>query len=111
MVYLCRYRTGMVIFMRKMISFVFMVVMMVSIAVTASASVNFTLNTPCDAISDSELYKHVSAQSIWKYSGGKVFYVRHKVSETSEIETNRIAAYRHDTGKTMGANWHSFFSV
>ena len=92
--------------MKKVIFAVLTIVMLLSVTSIASAAVSFTLYTPCEAISDAELYLHVSPQKIWKYSGGNLFFVKHRIQETSAIETNRIAAYRHDTGKTMGANWH-----
>ncbi len=92
--------------MKKMFIFMLVAVMMLSVANVASAAVSFTLNTPCEAIADTELYNHVSPQKIWKYSGGNLFYVKHRVEETDAQETNRIAAYSHGTGRTMGANWH-----
>lgn len=92
--------------MKKVLIAVLTLTMLVSVASAASAAIGFTLHTPCESIPDSQLYKHVSPQTIYKYSGGNKFYVKHHVEETSAVETNRIAAYRVDTKKTMGANWH-----
>ena len=77
------------------------------LAVTANAmAVTFTLPVPCEAIADNQLYKYCA--SVFEYKGGsdhKIF-VSHHVTQTSAVETNRIAAYSDLTKKTMGANWH-----
>ena len=92
--------------MKKLIAIILVATTLLSIASIASAAVSFTLRTPCEALADNQLYQHHSEQKVWKYSGGNKLYVKHRIQETSAVETNRIAAYRHDTGKTMGANWH-----
>ena len=83
--------------MKKLIAIILVATTLLSIASIASAAVSFTLRTPCEALADNQLYQHHSEQKVWKYSGGNKFYVKHRIQETSAVETNRIAAYRHDT--------------
>lgn len=97
--------------MKKLTVVMFIIAMMVTVASIACADVGFTVyNAPCEAIADSDLYKHVSDQEVYKFSSGdNRFFVKHRVTEITDddiVETNRIAAYRQDTRKTMGANWH-----
>ena len=70
------------------------------LAVTANAmAVTFTLPVPCEAIADNQLYKYCA--SVFEYKGGsdhKIF-VSHHVTQTSAVETNRIAAYSDLTKK------------
>ena len=73
------------------------------LAVTANAmAVTFTLPVPCEAIADNQLYKYCA--SVFEYKGGsdhKIF-VSHHVTQTSAVETNRIAAYSDLTKKNDG---------
>ena len=92
--------------MKKLIAIILVATTLLSIASIASAAVSFTLRTPCEALADNQLYKYCA--SVFEYKGGsdhKIF-VSHHVTQTSAVETNRIAAYSDLTKKTMGANWH-----
>ena len=77
------------------------------LAVTANAmAVTFTLPVPCEAIADNQLYKYCASVFEYKGCSDHKIFVSHHVTQTSAVETNRIAAYSDLTKKTMGANWH-----
>ncbi len=91
--------------MKKIMASVFALVMMLSIATGAMAQ-TFNLNVPCEAIADNQLYQYHYDSYLEKLSTSGTIQVAHRVSQTSAVETNRIAAYRSETRKTMGVNWH-----
>lgn len=91
--------------MKKIMAAVFAMVMMLSIATGVMAE-SFSLRVPCQALADDQLYRYHYTRYLEKLSTSNTIQVAHRVSETSAVETNRIAAYRYETQKTMGANWH-----
>ena len=84
-------------------------VMLLSITMISSAAADwagFTIpNVPCQAIADSELYKHHGDGSVLKNLTNNTVQIKHHVEESDADETNRIAAYCMQTGKSMGAGW------
>ena len=91
--------------MKKVLIAVLTLTMLLTAAVGAMAE-TFTLSVPCQAIADSQLYNHHATAFAYKRNSINTIYVSHHVTQTSAVETNRIAAYRKYTAKTMGANWH-----
>ena len=91
--------------MKKVLIAVLTLTMLLTAAVGAMAE-TFTLSVPCQAIADNQLYKYHATAFAYKGNSINTIYVSHRVTQTSAVETNRIAAYRQDTNKTMGANWH-----
>lgn len=93
--------------MKKLVCAILLLVMVLSIAVVASAErALFTIyNVPCEAISDAQLYQHHGDGYVRKDSSNHIVQIKHTVAQSSANETNRIAAYRKDTGKSMGASW------
>lgn len=93
--------------MKKFIVAILTLVMLLSIAAVVSAEAkSFTIyNVPCEAIADSELYRYHGDQFVNKYDTDGKLRVKHYVEQSDADETNRIAAYREDTRKTMGASW------
>lgn len=91
--------------MKKIIVAALAMVMLLAVAVSASAE-PFTMSVPCVAIDDAQLYQYHYSVYETERAGDNKIYVSHKVTQTSAVETNRIAAYRKETAKTMGANWH-----
>ena len=97
--------------MKKFIVAVLALVMLLAVAAVASAAetASFKIyNAPCVAISDSDLYKyHGDAENpATKRGYDKSVYIKHKVSQITADETNRIAAYDCIDAMTMGAHWH-----
>lgn len=95
--------------MKRFIVAVLALVLLVAIAVSASAAANtasFVINVPTKELSDNELYKHHGRNYAQELAGDNTVYVKHEVTEIDANETNRIAAYRQDTQRTMGAHWH-----
>lgn len=95
--------------MKKLLCAMLVLVFVLSISAVAladSAWHDFTLRVPCEQIADDQLYKYHTDDQYYKSSDDSKIYVKHTVRENSADETNRIAAYRRDTAKTMGANWH-----
>lgn len=96
--------------MRKFIIAVLVLVMLLAVAVSAGAentvAKEFTINNvPCEKINDSELYRYRGQAFVAKTNGNNAIKIKHYVMQIDADETNRIAAYRQDTGKTMGASW------
>ena len=96
--------------MRKFIIAVLALVMLLAVAVSAGAentiAKEFTINNvPCEKINDSELYRYRGQAFVAKTNGNNAIKITHYVMQIDADETNRIAAYRQDTGKTMGASW------
>ena len=92
--------------MKKLVFIVMAVVLMVSLSATVMAE-SFTLPVPCATIKDDQLYNyHVKNYVLKQDDTYNIVWVRHRVSQTDAIETNRIAAYCEETGNTCGANWH-----
>ena len=91
--------------MKKILIAVLTLTMLLTVSVGAMAE-TFTLSVPCQAIADNQLYKYHATAFAYKGNSINTIYVSHRVTQTSAVETNRIAAYRQDTNKTMGANWH-----
>ena len=91
--------------MKKILIAVLTLTMLLTVSVGAMAE-TFTLSVPCQAIADNQLYKYYATAFAYKGNSINTIYVSHRVTQTSAVETNRIAAYRQDTNKTMGANWH-----
>ena len=89
--------------MKKVLIAVLTLTMLLTAAVGAMAE-TFTLSVPCQAIADNQLYKYHATAFAYKGNSINTIYVSHRVTQTSAVETNRIAAYRQDTNKTMGAN-------
>ena len=83
-------------------------VLALSMMLVASGALaqTFTLRVPCEAIADTQLYQYHYDKYMQKLGNSHTIQVAHQVSETSAVETNRIAAFRDLTQKTMGANWH-----
>lgn len=97
--------------MKKFIVAVLALVMLLAVAATASAgtanTAQFTIyNAPCEAISDSDLYKHFGTDSCVKHIEDNEVQMKHKVTQIDAGETNRMAAYDITDGMTMGAHWH-----
>lgn len=94
--------------MKKFIVAVLTLVMLLAISVSASAAntASFALNVPTQAISDDQLYNYHGGSYAQELAGDNTIYVKHEVTQIDADETNRIAAYRQDTQKTMGAHWH-----
>lgn len=95
--------------MKKFIVAVLALVMLLAVAVTANADTNyanFTIyNVPCVAIADTELYRYHGSGYVDKDTTDHIVQIKHYVEQCDADETNRIAAYRYDTGNTMGASW------
>ena len=91
--------------MKKVIFAALVMIMMLAMATSAMA-VTFSLSVPCVAIDDSQLYQYHYTQYDVERGGDNKIFVSHHVTQTSNVETNRIAAYRRETQMTMGANWH-----
>ena len=93
--------------MKKFVCAILAMVMLLSVAAVASAATaGFTIyNVPCEAIADNQLYQHHGEGYVRKDTANHIVQIKHYVRESSADETNRIAAYCRDTGKTMGAGW------
>lgn len=94
--------------MKKSIIAILALVLMLAIAAGACAEVvSFHFSTPCQAIADNQLYNyHDLGNGAYKNGPSNMIHVRHTVVQSDADETNRIAAYKVDGAKTMGANWH-----
>lgn len=91
--------------MKKFVFGVLVMAMMLMMATSALAT-SFTLNVPCEAIADDQLYRYHYDRYEVEQNGDSKIYVSHRVTQIDAVETNRIAAFCQQTQKTMGANWH-----
>lgn len=92
--------------MKKFVCAILTMVLMLTVTTGAMAQ-GFTLNVPCQTLSDDQLYLYHTKTYVMKYDDTyNIVWVKHRVTQTSTVETNRIAAYCSDTQKTSGANWH-----
>lgn len=92
--------------MKKIITGALMLVMLLAMAVSASAETKcFNYTVPCAEISDSLLYQYNAGVYITEGNGDSTIDVAHEVPGANTIETNRIAIYRKTEGKTIGASW------
>lgn len=97
--------------MKKFVCAVLALVMLLAIAASASASdmpdyAEFKINNvPCEAIDDTQLYNYHGDNYVGKDTTDHIVQIKHRVTQINADENNRIAAYRKDTGKTMGAGW------
>ena len=96
--------------MKKVLIAVLTLTMLLAIAVSATAERNSykIYNMPCEAIADNMLYKYHGDTNggVDKTFNNHTVQISHTVAQVSADETNRIAAYCFNTGKTMGVNWH-----
>lgn len=94
--------------MKKIVILVMTFVMLMMIAVSASAAKkDFVIrNAPCDEnITKYEIYKYNGGEGITKIGNDETVKIKHSVRESNAGYTNLIAAYCSDTGKSMGASW------
>lgn len=96
--------------MKKFLVAVLALVMMLAIAVTASADETYVYfeidNAPCEAIADNQLYRYKGDDKIQKLGSDHTVQVKHRVVQNNADETNRIAACDWYSNVTMGAHWH-----
>lgn len=93
--------------MKKFVCALLAMVMLLSLAATASAvSDGFMIyGVPCQAIADDQIYRYHGEKYVLKESNNHIVQIKHYVTQTSAVENNRMAAYRQDNGKSMGAGW------
>lgn len=93
--------------MKKFVCAILTMVMVLSVAAIASAATaGFTIyNVPCKDIGNDQIYQYHGDRYVVKRGTDHIVQIKHRVTQTSAVENNRIAAYCRETGKTMGIGW------